>query len=383
MDLRMSLRMQENLFESAFKFSPIGMALVSPEGKWLKVNCALLKLLGYTETEFLKLDFLQMTHPEDLKTDLDLVKEILLGKRETYQLEKRYFHKDSSIIYALLSVTLIRNSDGTPRFFISQIQDMTELKKTQKSLQANSKMVALGEMAAGIAHEINNPLTIISLHSRALEQLVQAPELDRPMVNHFTAKINDTIKRISSIVSSLRKFSSDSSKVDSFEVTSLDSIFEDALGLCTEKFRAAGVKFTLDISPGIELECNPLDLSQVLINLINNSFFAVKDSEIKEISIAAHEIDGIVSISVMDSGPGILKEHREKVLDPFFSTKPIGQGTGLGLSISNSIVQLHDGILYLDEECERTNFVVKLPLRQDHLRRRSEAPRPANNIQTL
>lgn len=372
--------MQKELFESAFTFSPIGMALVSPEGKWLKVNCALLKLLGYTESELLNLDFIQMTHPEDLKTDLDLVNEVLLGERQTYQLEKRFFHKNGSVIYILLSVSLIRNDDGTPRFFISQLQDVTELKKTQKNLQANSKMVALGEMAAGIAHEINNPLTIINLHSRALEQLVLEPDLDRHMIGHFTAKINDTIKRISSIVSSLRKFSNDSTKVDSFETTLLSSIIEDALGLCTEKFRAAGVNLNVNIPYNIEIECNPLDISQVLINLINNAFYAIKDYRVKEISIAAEEVDGIVSISVMDSGPGIPEEIREKLLDPFFTTKPIGQGTGLGLSISKSIVQVHDGVLYLDDESEKTNFVVKLPVKQDHLRRRSEASSTASNM---
>ena len=372
--------MQEDLFESAFTFSPIGMALVSPEGKWLKVNCALLKLLGYSEQELLSLDFLQMTHPEDLKADLDLVNEVLLDKRQTYQLEKRYFHKNGSLIYALLSVSLIRNEDGTPRFFISQLQDVTELKKTQKNLQANSKMVALGEMAAGIAHEINNPLTIINLHSRALEQLVQEPQVDKQMLGHFTAKINDTIKRISSIVSSLRKFSNDSSKFDTFEITTLSSIVDDALGLCTEKFRAAGVALRVHIPHDIEIECNPLDIAQVLINLINNAFYAIKDHSVKEISVAAQMVDGVVSISVMDSGPGIPKEIKDKLLDPFFTTKPIGQGTGLGLSISKSIVQVHDGVLYLDDESQRTNFVVKLPVKQDHLSRRSEASKTASNM---
>ena len=113
----MSLFMQTELFHSAFKFSPIGIALVSPEGKWLKVNDALLTLLGYSEEEFLSLDFLQMTHPEDLKADLDYVSELVLGKRETYQMEKRYFHKNGSVVYALLSVSLIRNADFSPRFF--------------------------------------------------------------------------------------------------------------------------------------------------------------------------------------------------------------------------------------------------------------------------
>jgi PAS domain S-box-containing protein len=372
--------MQTDLFESAFKFSPIGIALVSPEGKWLKVNDALLNLLGYGEDEFLTQDFLQMTHPEDLKADLDLVTELILGNRETYQMEKRYYHKDGSLVYALLSVSLIRNDDFSPRFFISQIQDLSELKKTQAKLHNNSKMVALGEMAAGIAHEINNPLTIINLHSKALEQLVADEELNRPLVSTFTHKITDTVKRISCIVSSLRKFSVDSSKHHIFEAYNIAGILEDSLGLCTEKFKAAGVKLELNVPEELEVECNPLDISQVLINLINNAFYAIKDHSEKRISITVQEIDGTMFMSVMDSGPGIPEEIRSKLLEPFFTTKPIGHGTGLGLSISRSIIQVHNGEIYLDETSKKTNFVVKIPLKQSQFNMRSVASKTASKM---
>lgn len=372
--------MQAELFQSAFKFSPIGIALVSPEGKWLKVNDALLALLGYSEDEFLTKSFIEMTHPEDLKMDLDFVDELILGKRETYQLEKRYFHKNGSVVYALLSVSLIRNSDFTPRFFISQIQDLSELKKTQAKLHNNTKMVALGEMAAGIAHEINNPLTIINLHSKALEQLMSDEELNRPLISTFTTKITDTVKRISSIVSSLRKFSADNSKIGQFEAYNVAGILDDSLGLCTEKFKAAGVKLELDVPHDLEVECNPLDISQVLINLINNAFYAIKDQENKKIAISVRQIESDIVMSVMDSGPGIPQEIRSKLLDPFFTTKPIGQGTGLGLSISRSIIQVHNGELYLDETSEKTNFVVRIPLQQSQFKMPSVASNTASRI---
>lgn len=375
--------MQTDLFQSAFKFSPIGIALVSPEGKWLKVNDALLQLLGYSEEEFLSLDFLQMTHPEDLKADLDFVSELLLGKRETYQMEKRYFHKNGSVVYALLSVSLIRNADFSPQHFISQIQDLSELKKTQAKLHTNSKMVALGEMAAGIAHEINNPLTIINLHSKALEQLVGDEELNRPLISAFTHKISDTVKRISCIVSSLRKFSADSTKHDSLEAYNVSGIIEDSLGLCTEKFKAAGVELELNVPDELEVECNPLDISQVLINLINNAFYAIKDHSEKKIAISVQEIEGMMVLSVMDSGPGIPKEIRAKLLDPFFTTKPIGQGTGLGLSISRSIIKVHNGEIYLDETSTRTNFIVKIPVQQSQYKLRSVAASTASKLLAL
>lgn len=376
----MSLSMQNDLFESAFKFASIGMALVSPEGKWLKVNQAILNLVGYTEDELLNLDFLQITHPEDLRADLDMVDELLAGKRETFQMEKRYIHKDGHLVYAFLSVSLIKNPDGTPRFFISQIQNITELKKSQQNLQNHSKMVALGEMAAGIAHEINNPLTIINLHATALEHLVSEPVVNRKMVYHFTGKINDTIKRISRTVSSLRKVSNDNTKLESFEKYNMRSIINDTLGLCTEKFKGHGVTLNIQVPEDLMIDCNPLDISQVLINLINNAFYAIKDHSEKTISIAAERNGPYVMISVMDSGPGIPADIKERLLEPFFTTKPFGEGTGLGLSISKSIVKVHNGELFLDDSSKQTNFVVKLPICQAYFSKRSEASRTASNI---
>lgn len=376
----MSLSMQNDLFESAFKFASIGMALISPEGKWLKVNQAVLNLLGYTEQELLTLDFLQITHSEDLKADLDLVNDLLAGKIETYQMEKRYFHKDGHLVYAILSVSLIRNSDSSPRFFISQIQDITELKKSQQNLQNHSKMVALGEMAAGIAHEINNPLTIIDLQSAALDYLVNDPEADLKMVRNFTRKITETTKRISCIVSSLRKFSTDNRSLESFETYNIRTIILDTLGLCTEKLKSTGVSLTISVPADLELECSPVDISQVLINLINNAYYAIKNYSVKEISIAAVRNGDHIMISVMDSGPGIPVEIKTKLLDPFFTTKPFGEGTGLGLSISKSIVKVHNGELYLDDTSRNTNFVVKLPVCQSYLRSRSDASKTASSM---
>ena len=372
--------MQSELFESAFKFASIGMALVSPEGRWLKVNHAVTNLLGYSEDELLTIDFLQVTHPEDLNADLDLVNDLLSGRCETYQLEKRYIHKDGHVVYAFLSVSLIRNPDGTPRFFISQIQNITELKKIQQNLQNHTKMVALGEMAAGIAHEINNPLTIIDLHATALEHLVSEPVLDRVMLKQFTRKITDTTKRISCIVSSLRKLSNDNTKLETFEKYNMKSIVNDTIGLCTEKFINHGISLNINVSDDLLLDCNPLDISQVLINLINNAFYAIKDHTEKEISIAAEASGDFVTISVMDSGPGIPVGIKTRLLEPFFTTKPFGEGTGLGLSISKSIVKVHNGELFLDDSSKRTNFVVKLPRCQSYFKSRSEATRTASNI---
>ena len=129
-----NLEKDDKLFFSAFQFAAIGMALLSPAGKWLMVNKALCDLIGYSEEELLKLTFQDITHPDDLEQDLQYVQKMLSGDLETYQMEKRYFHKDGSTIHTLLSVSLVRDEKTSPLFFISQIQNITNRKLLENEL---------------------------------------------------------------------------------------------------------------------------------------------------------------------------------------------------------------------------------------------------------
>lgn len=122
----------DGLFANAFEYSAVGMALVAPDGKWLKVNPALCAILGYAEGELLGGRFQDVTHEEDLAEDLRLVKELLAGERVSYQMEKRYRHKPGAVVWAVLSVSLVRDGEGRPLHFISQIQDVTELKRAEE-----------------------------------------------------------------------------------------------------------------------------------------------------------------------------------------------------------------------------------------------------------
>jgi len=122
------------LFQSAFEFAAIGMALVSPEGKWLRVNRSVCQITGYSEKELLQRTFQDITHPDDLELDLENVRKMLAGEIETYQMEKRYYRKDGEIVWVLLSVSLVRTKSGEPLFFISQIQDITRQKLSEEQL---------------------------------------------------------------------------------------------------------------------------------------------------------------------------------------------------------------------------------------------------------
>ena len=124
----------DSLFQNAFEFAAIGMALVSPEGKWLRVNRTICEITGYSEAELLERTFQDITHPDDLDLDLANVRKMLAGEIKTYQMEKRYFHKDGSIVWVLLSVSLVHNQSGAPLFFIGQIQDITRRKQSDQQL---------------------------------------------------------------------------------------------------------------------------------------------------------------------------------------------------------------------------------------------------------
>ncbi|MGB7439731.1 MAG: PAS domain S-box protein [Coleofasciculaceae cyanobacterium] len=129
------LRESQERFREAFEYAAIGMALVSPEGCWLQVNHSLCEMVGYSEQELLATTFQAITHPEDLDVDINYVRQMLSGEICTYQMQKRYLHKQGQIVWILLSVSLVRDSQGQPLYFIAQIQDITERKRAEEELE--------------------------------------------------------------------------------------------------------------------------------------------------------------------------------------------------------------------------------------------------------
>jgi PAS domain S-box-containing protein len=170
--LQTDLVLREEQFRGAFEYSAIGMAIVSLEGKWLRVNKQLCDIVGYTENELLALTFQQLTHPDDLDTDIGNLKKILAGDIDTYQIEKRYFHKNGSIVWILLKVSMVRDHDGNPYHFISQIEDITQRKKDQTALlRSNQELTALfdsGNHVSTISTDLNGTINYFSKGAETL-----------------------------------------------------------------------------------------------------------------------------------------------------------------------------------------------------------------------
>ncbi|MGZ3787564.1 MAG: PAS domain-containing sensor histidine kinase [Bacteriovorax sp.] len=267
----------------------------------------------------------------------------------------------------------IFTAEGKPCKYVSFRFDITADKNTEEALEQEKiksihmgRLSAIGQMAAGIAHEINNPLAIINGQLFNVERRLQRSNLNLeeevPKILNSISKSMHQITRMTKIINGLQEFSRTSDSRP-FETVSTSKILDSVKDLCADKLKVLGIRFEAQINE-VEFQGNPVQIEQILINLINNSIDAVSDLERPWIRIEAVSQGDFVEISVTDSGPGIGPEMAEKIMQPFFTTKEVGKGTGLGLCISRGIVEKHRGVLYPDLSAKNTRFVVRIPLRE-------------------
>lgn len=242
-------------------------------------------------------------------------------------------------------------------FIFLRSQDQLEEQRNQ-AIQA-SKLSSLGEMAGGIAHEINNPLTIISaLATRTKKNLLDKKvPIEKSYEN--LDKVIMTVDRIAKIIKGLRAFSRDSNG-EAFKYKKVNEIVDMTLELCQERFRDNGIEIRQYLNPDVEVHCREIQIVQVLVNLLNNSLDAISDLPVKWIEISAGDLGGMVMIRVTDSGEGINQDVVDQIMLPFFTTKEVGKGTGLGLSISKGIIEAHEGKFYYELNEGHTSFVLEL-----------------------
>jgi C4-dicarboxylate-specific signal transduction histidine kinase len=224
----------------------------------------------------------------------------------------------------------------------------------------SAKMASLGEMAAGIAHEINTPLTVIGGRIDHLRRELAATIEGEPQLATALDSIGRMSDRIAKIVHGLRTFSRNADR-DPMAVADLAGIVADTLALCSEKFKNRGVDFAVQLEPGLRVNCRAAQISQVLLNLLHNALDAAEGRPGAWVRLTAATVGQSVEIAVEDNGAGVPRELRAKLFQPFFTTKDVDRGTGLGLSISRGIIGEHGGQIALAEGTPHTRFVVALP----------------------
>ena len=244
---------------------------------------------------------------------------------------------------------------------IVMAENISGRKEAEMKLTQASKLSALGEMAGGIAHEINNPLSIIKGYIDLLRRHSSRQSLSSELLLQYIEKMDMTVGRISRIVNGMRRFSRESS-MDEKVNYSLNKIVEETLDICQERINNNGTAVDVQyLKHDQNVYCRPVEISQVLLNLINNSYQATSSYPHPWIKIKMEELPNMYRIQITDCGEKISSTIRQKLFQPFFTTKDIGVGTGLGLSISRGIIEEHKGKLYYQDEAPNTTFVIELP----------------------
>lgn len=245
----------------------------------------------------------------------------------------------------------------------SEVEKRTKvIQEQQHALTTSAALSSLGELAAGIAHEINNPLTVINSSSHLIRKQLAKENPDFDRIERVLHDNDRTVSRITKIISGLRNLSRDSGNEEA-TTTNLSLIFEDVLSLSVDKFRRKGIDFEFRRDEEIltaPFKGRQVQLSQVFINLLNNACDAIEERSEKWVKVWFEKSETLIIIHIEDSGPGIPEPIASKIFNPFFTTKGVGKGTGIGLSLSKRIIDDHGGSLELMKS-SNTHFVIKLP----------------------
>lgn len=361
------LRDQSTFIEALFSRSQIGLNLCQMDGLWLQSNPAFLDIIGYSREEADGgLTYWELT-PERYAAEEERQLKSLAETGRYGPYEKEFIRKDGTHIPVRLNGFLIEREGK--KYIWSFIEDIRRWKQLEQKLEEervksiqSSKLATLGEIAAGIAHEVNNPLAIIDGYLGKLSLLSQRGNLSTEELQAAIDQMKHATDRASKIVFGLRRFARQESGND-FELVNVQQIIDETLILCQMRLRNRGIELQINNSSEANFSANALELSQVLLNLINNAVDALEQSEVKKVVVAGYDepSSGCVVVEVCDSGGGVPAEIVDEIFSPFFTTKEAGRGTGLGLNISQGIIERHNGELKYFTKDNLACFAFRIP----------------------
>lgn len=330
------LRDARESLDRTLEDAPIGMTLVSVDGRFVRVNRALCDIVGYEPDELIRLRFHDITHPDDLEADLQLLGELVRGERARYDLGKRYVRRDGRLVHVHLYVSAMRAADGRIQYFISQIVDVTERVRAAEELARLEQLRV--EWTSLVAHELRQPLSVIRTSAALLERL------ETPLAQRSATHILSSSARLDRMITDL----SDLSRIEASRLTVEQRRLPTAtfLAAAVERLAAQASGHALVLRAPAELPdmcADPARVEQVLANLVGN---AAKYGEPETpIVVAAERVGPTVRIGVGNRGPEIPVNERERLFERFRRGTDVKKrpGLGLGLYIARGLVEAQGG----------------------------------------
>ena len=358
---QLKLSENEESFKGAFEKSSIGMASVGIDGSWLDVNESISKSLGYTREELLKLTFQDITHPDDLNKDLAQLTKIINGKIQNYQIEKRYFHKDGSIVYAILTVTSVRDFEGKLSHFISQIMDITSRikaeNKTKKLIElTKNQNQSLLNFAHIVSHNLRSHSTNLLMLTGFLKDETDVTEKEtiQNMLSDASESLSETVSHLNDVVQITTSSKDQLKKVNLLKA--IKSVEKNISALLQEK----NVKYNFEIPEDLNITAVPAYLESILLNLLTNSIKYSSPNRRPEINITTIIKNENIILNFSDNGQGIdLIRHGEKLFGMYKTFHEHEDAKGIGLFITKNQIEAMNGSIKVISEVDKgTTFIL-------------------------
>ncbi|MBK6603943.1 MAG: HAMP domain-containing histidine kinase [Leptospiraceae bacterium] len=362
--------------ESAFHYSGSGMALIGINDNWLRVNQPFCNILGYTKEELTSRQFFSLLEKEFVIDYIVKFDDLLSGKVESLQMENRLEHKSGALVWALLSISLLRDEKNLPEYYIIQMQDITKLKKIESDL-LNAKNVleealhSKSHFFASMSHELKTPLQSILGYSELIAE--EAAQISAEQIFSDSLKINRSGKNLLKMINDILDIAKlDAKKMEvKNDLFELNTLLDELIDTIKPLLSANKNTFSLSISEEITLIYQDIDkLKHILLNLLSNACKFTNGGSISLIvKLTKIDLGKWIQFEVVDSGIGISEEDSSKIFNPFqrsvdSNTRKYA-GTGLGLTIAKQFANLLGGDLSVESKVnEGSRFIVVLPLRE-------------------
>ena len=365
-----ALVQSEAMFRKLLRTSPEAIIRMDLKSRITAFSDVAPRILGYEDSfNLTSLPFIQFISDNDKKKMREILKKIQ-SEGMIQNLELELVKNDKSAFIGEISLALIEESDGNPNGYIAIVRDITSRKIMEMQMIHNARMLSLGEMAAGIAHEINQPLNIISITlENLMVEMLEDHAPDKTYIKTKSEKIFDNITRMRNIIDHIRSFSREHDDLI-HGIFDLHDGITNAISMVAEQFRHRVIELILDFDKTIKpFPGDIYKFEQVILNLLTNAKDAIeekqkssKTSGKKFVRILTHQDEKFIYVEVEDNGIGIKSTELEKVLIPFYTTKETGKGTGLGLSISYGIIKEMQGTVVISSKrMSGTSVLITLP----------------------